>query len=68
MIFTERDEKFYACDKAARKYLTGIGKKISDGLTLEEVSSPGLGAAGNLEIVSEAKAKQLEEINEAIKL
>jgi hypothetical protein len=68
MLFTERDEFFYAGDREARQYLTERGKKISDGLTRQEIQEDEVLTTKNIEIIRESQVKAAQELRETINI
>jgi hypothetical protein len=67
MQFTERDEFFYATDREARQYLTEIGRKISDGLSRQEIQENDVLTTKNVIFINEAAGRVRMEINETIR-
>ncbi|MGB6476389.1 MAG: hypothetical protein WBF04_20245 [Candidatus Sulfotelmatobacter sp.] len=67
MQFTERNEFFYASDKEARQYLTEIGRKISDGLSRQEIQEDDVLTTKNVIFINEAAGRVRMEINETIR-
>ena len=68
MIFSERNEFFYASDKEARQFLTEqLGLHISAGVSREALSENDILTTSNLIIINEAAGRVRMEINETIR-